>query len=131
MLPCISYSVSNAQQLVPGTEYNTGNIVQPTVSGTNSTPWVNGVYQDSLTCWRWGDPGYCGPNPIVRPGNNINFSFGYTDLHQVQNIANVLPNSGSGLRVNGWHFSFTAKNGNGWDNGQTDRKSTRLNSSHT
>ena len=120
-----SYSVSNAQTVTTGTldptqVYTTGNIVQPTVSGTNSTPWVNGVYQDSLTCWAWGDPGYCGPNAIVRPGNNINFSFGFTDLFQSQAIASVLPNTGTGLRVNGYNFGFMAKNGNGWDDGRVD-----------
>lgn len=120
-----SYSVSNAQTVTTGTldptqVYTTGNIVQPTVSGTNSTPWVNGVYQDNLTCWAWGDPGYCGPNAIVRPGNNINFSFGFTDLFQSQAIASVLPNTGTGLRVNGYNFGFMAKNGNGWDDGRVD-----------
>ena len=110
---------SNAQVLDPTQVYTTDNIVQQTTT-SGYTPWVNGVYQDNLTCWTWGNPGYCGPNPIVRPGNNINFSFGYTDLYQVQAIASVLPNSGSGLRVNGFNFSFTAKNGNGWDNGQQD-----------
>lgn len=107
-------------QLDPTQVYTTGNIVQPTVSGTGTTPWANGVYQDNLTCWAWGDPGYCGPNAIVRPGNNINFSFGQTDLYQSQAIANILPNSGTGLRVNGYNFGFTAKNGNGWDDGRVD-----------
>lgn len=114
--------VSYAQQpvLEPGQVYTTPNIVLPTVAGSNTTPWVNGVYQDSLTCWAWGNPGYCGPNAIVRPGNNINFSFGQTDLYQSQAIANILPNSINGLRVNGYNFSFMAKNGNGWDDGRTD-----------
>jgi hypothetical protein len=116
-------SIANAQTLNtldPNLVYTTGNVVQPTVSGTNTTPWVNGVYQDSLTCWAWGNPGYCGPNAIVRPGNNINFSFGTTNLYQMQLISNLLPNSGTGLRVNGYNFSFTAKNGNGWDDGRID-----------
>jgi hypothetical protein len=78
------------------------------------------VYQDQLTCWAWGNPGYCGPNAIVRPGDNINFSFGQTNLYQAQAIASVLPNSGTGLRVNGYNYGFTAKNGNGWDNGGLD-----------
>lgn len=119
---CLAISLlnfSNAQTLIPGQEYTTGNIVVPTTTTSGST-WVNGVYQNSLTCWSWGDPGYCGPNAIVRPGNNINFSFGTTDLYQIQSIANVLPNSGSGLRVNGYNFGFTAKNGNGWDDGRVD-----------
>ncbi len=118
-LAILHLNSSNAQTLVPGQEYNTGNIVVPTTTASGST-WVNGVYQNNLTCWGWGDPGYCGPNPIVRPGNNINFSFGLTDLHQIQTIASVLPNSGSGLRVNGYNFGFTAKNGNGWDDGRVD-----------
>jgi hypothetical protein len=120
----LSYSASNAQitnqELVPGQVYTTPNIVQPTISGTNHTPWVNGVFQQNLTCWAWGDPGYCGPNAIVRPGNNVNFSFGLTDLYQSQSIAAALPNSGTGLTVNGFNFSFTAKNGNGWDDGRVD-----------
>lgn len=118
-----SYSVSNAQntsgQLDPTQLYNTGNIVQPTPQG-GPTPWVNGVYQDNLTCWAGGDPGYCGPNAIVRPGNNINFSYGLTNLYQMQSVADALPNSGTGLRVNGYNFSFMAKNGNGWDDGRLD-----------
>lgn len=112
-------ALSNAQNLDPTQVYTTGNIVQTTPQG-GPTPWVNGVYQDNLTCWGWGNPGYCGPNPIVRPGNNINFSFGLTDLYQVQSIANALPNTGTGLRVNGYNFGFTAKNGNGWDDGRVD-----------
>lgn len=114
-----NYSITNAQNLDPTQVYTTGNVVLNTPQG-GPTPWVNGVYQNSLTCWSWGDPGYCGPNAIVRPGNNINFSFGTTNLYQTQQIANLLPDSGSGLRVNGYNFGFTAKNGNGWDNGGLD-----------
>jgi hypothetical protein len=119
---CLSYSVSNAQtatELVAGQVYSTGNIVQNTPQG-GPTPWVNGVYQDSLTCWAGGDPGYCGPNPIVRPGGNINFSYGSTYLYQQQLVSSLLP-SGSGLQVNGYNFGFTAKNGNGWDDGRVDQ----------
>jgi hypothetical protein len=115
---CSHYS--NAQVLDPTQEYTTGNIVLPTIAGSGTTPWVNGVYQDSLTCWSWGDPGYCGPNAIVRPGGSINFSYGTTDLYQSQAIASVLPNSGTGLKVNGYTFSFMAKNGNHWDDARTD-----------
>ena len=110
---------TNTSTLVPGTIYSTGNIVQPTLAGTGTTPWVNGVYQDQLTCWAWGNPGNCGPNPTVRPGNYINYSFGYTDLYQIQSIASILPSTG--LRVNGYTFGFTAKNGNGWDDGRVDQ----------
>ena len=99
---------SNAQQID-----STGNLV-------DNNAWNNAVYQNQLTCWGYGDPGYCGPNPIVRPGGNINFSYGTVDLHQIKNIASVLPNSGTGLQVNGFTFGFTAKNGNGWDDGRQD-----------
>ena len=111
--------LSKAQTLDPTQVYNTGNILQNTPQG-GPTPWVNGVYQNNLTCWGWGDPGYCGPNPIVRPGDNINFSFGMTNLYQMQAISNVLPNSGTGLSVSGYNFGFTAKNGNGWDDARMD-----------
>jgi len=123
LVACLAWpftSYSGEPQLVPGQIYTTGNLVQPTVAAFNSTPWVNGVFQNSLTCWAPGGPGYCGPNPIVRPGNNINFSYGWTDLYQIQSVAAVLPNSGTGLRVNGYNFGFTAKNGNGWDDGRVD-----------
>lgn len=104
--------------LDPSQTYTTGNVVQMTTTSTGST-WVNGVYQDQLTCWAWGDPGNCGPNPSVRPGNYINYSFGYTDLYQIQAISSILPQTG--LRVNGYTFGFTAKNGNGWDDGRVDQ----------
>lgn len=118
-LAWLPLSYSNAQQLVPGQQYTTQDLVQQTQQNGTST-WTNGVYQSSLTCWGGGDPGYCGPNAIVRPGNNINFSYGTTNLYQLQAIASALPNSGSGLLVNGYNFGFTAKNGNGWDDGRLD-----------
>jgi hypothetical protein len=111
--------LSKSQTLDPTQVYTTGNIVQNTPQG-GPTPWVNGVYQDQLTCWSAGDPGYCGPNAIVRPGNLINFSYGSTYLFQQQAVAAILPNSGTGLQVSGYNFGFTAKNGNGWDDGRTD-----------
>jgi len=117
---------SKAQELIPGQTYNTGNIVINTPQGGPSS-WVNGVYQNNLTCWGWDNPGYCGPNAIVRPGNNINFSFGQTDLHQIQTVNNFLPNSGTGLQVTGYTFGFTAKNGNGWDDGRVDQLSAYVN----
>jgi len=92
---------------------STGNLV-------DNSNWNNAVYQNSLTCWSYGDPGYCGPNPIVRPGGNINFSYGTANLYQIQSIASALPNSGTGLQVTGFNFGFTAKNGNGWDDGRQD-----------
>ena len=111
---------SNAQDLVAGQIYNTGNIVLPTNQGGPSS-WVNGVYQDNLTCWSWGQPGYCGPNAIVGPGNNINFSFGSTYIYQQQDVSGILPSSTPGLQVTGYNFGFRAKNGNGWDDGRVDQ----------
>ena len=98
---------------------STGNLVNPTTTTSGST-WTNGVYQNSLTCWQAGDPGYCGPNAIVRPGGDINFSYGTTDLYQQVNIAQSLPYSGTGLLVRGYSFSYVAKVGNGWDDGRWD-----------
>lgn len=118
-LAWLPLNYSNAQDLIPGQVYTTNNIVQQTQQGGPST-WVNGVYQNNLTCWANGNPGYCGPNAIVRPGNDINFSYGTTNLYQLQAIASALPNTGSGLLVNGYNFGFTAKNGNGWDDGRVD-----------
>lgn len=126
-LLCINFSASKAQVLDPTQTYTTGNVVLPTISGSGTTPWVNGIYQDSLTCWAWGNPGYCGPNPIVRPDNLINFSFGWTDLYQSQAIASLLPGSGTGLRVDGFNFGFMAKNGNGWDDGRIDNLGAYVN----
>jgi hypothetical protein len=109
---------SKAQTLDPTQVYTTGNIVQGTPQG-GPTPWVGGVYQDNLTCWYGGDPGYCGPSGIVRPGNFINFSYGSSYLYQQQLVSSLLP-SATGLQVGGYNFTFTAKNGNGWDDGRTD-----------
>jgi hypothetical protein len=112
--------LSKAQTLDPTQVYTTGNIVLNTPQG-GPTPWVGGVYQDNLTCWgQQGDTGYCGPNAIVRPGGNINFSYGSTYLYQQQHISTLLP-SATGLQVNGYNFGFTAKNGNGWDDGRVDQ----------
>jgi len=98
---------------------STGNLVRPTTISTGST-WSNAVYQDNLTCWEPGGPGYCGPNAIVKPDGNIHFSYGTTDIYQQVNIAQALPNSGTGLLVRGYSFSYVAKVGNGWDDGRWD-----------
>lgn len=105
--------------LDPGQIYSTGNLVQQTTTSTGST-WIGAVYQDNLTCWGPGGQGYCGPSPIVRPGNNINFSYGWSDIYQQVQLSTSSALSVSGLRVNGYNFGFTAKNGNGWDDGRTD-----------
>ena len=120
-LAFLSTSYSNSQQVD-----TTGNLTNFTnqATGTTST-WQNaGTIGQQLTCWEAGGPGYCGPLPRVAAwgsgSNVINFSYGLTDLNQVVNIKNALPNSGTGLQVNGFNFSFQAKNGNGWDNGMQD-----------
>lgn len=88
------------------------------------TDWVNaGSVGQPLTCWAPGDTGYCGPLPAVGAFNNpslINFSYGLTDIYQPVDIAQALSAAGSGIIINGFSFSFTAKNGSGWDNGQVD-----------
>ena len=120
-LVLLSTKYSNSQQIDV-----TGNLTNFTnqATGTTST-WQNaGTIGEQLTCWAPGGPGYCGPLPRVAAwgsgSNVINFSYGLTDLNQVVNIKNALPNSGTGLQVNGFNFSFQAKNGNGWDNGMQD-----------
>ena len=120
-LVLLSTKYSNSQQVD-----TTGNLTNFTnqATGTTST-WQNaGTIGQQLTCWEAGGPGYCGPLPRVAAwgsgSNVINFSYGLTDLNQVVNIKNALPNSGTGLQVNGFNFGFQAKNGNGWDNGMQD-----------
>jgi hypothetical protein len=85
---------------------------------TTST-WNNGVYVNQL-CFYAGEPGNCGPNPSVRNGGIINFSYGTADLNQVININTALASAGTGVQVSGFNFGFMAKNGNGWDGGQQD-----------
>jgi len=77
------------------------------------------VYVNQL-CFQAGQPGNCGPNPSVRPGGVINFSYGMTDLNQVVNINTALAAGGTGVQLSGFNFSFMAKNGNGWDDGRQD-----------
>jgi hypothetical protein len=112
--------------LVTGQVYNTGNLTNFTSQSNSTTStWQNaGTIGEPLTCWAPGGQGYCGPLPRVSAwgegSNIINFSYGTTDLHQYVNIKNALPNTGTGLQVNGFNFGFTAKNGNGWDDGRQD-----------
>jgi hypothetical protein len=127
-LVLLSTKYSNSQQVD-----TTGNLTNFTNQATSITStWQNaGTIGEPLTCWAGGDPGYCGPLPRVAAwgtgSNIINFSYGLTDLNQIVNIKNALPNSGTGLQVNGFNFGFSAKNGNGWDNGQPDQLSAYVN----
>ena len=117
-------AITNAQNLSvtdPTQVYTTGNLVNSGVDPTSTTStWQNiGLWNQGLPCWAPGGPVYCGPQPYFNNGS-FNFSYGMTDVYQTVGIAAALPNSGTGLRVNGFNFGFTAKNGNGWDNGQQD-----------
>ena len=113
---CITLS-SNSQTTSTST---TGNLINYGTSPTDTTSiWNNGVYVNQL-CFQYGQPGNCGPNPSIRDGNNINFSYGTVDLNQIVNINRALSISGSIVQLNGFNFGFTAKNGNGWDDGRQD-----------
>jgi len=124
----LSSSYSNSQSLntATGTISTTGDLVNFTGSPTDTTSNWNGAGSVGapLTCWRGGDPGYCGPNPRVSAwgagSNVINFSYGTVNLNQVVDINKALAIGGSGVQLSGFNFGFTAKNGNGWDNGQQD-----------
>ena len=67
----------------------TGNLVD--------TNWSNGYQVPELTCWKGGDPNCSPGTPYIRPDGNINFSYNATELYQARAIADVLPNSGTGL----------------------------------
>jgi hypothetical protein len=95
---------------------------------TSTTPnivtngYTNAYNTSNLNCWQPGDA-YCSPNgqPYVNPGSgNINFSYGMWDLYQIRNVADVLPYGGTGLVVTGYHFQYTAKVGNNWDDASYD-----------
>ena len=115
-LACLSTSYSNSQTVDP----STGNLINTGTSPTDTTStWNNGVYVNTL-CFYAGEPGNCGPNPSIRDGGTINFSYGLTDLNQVININKALAIGGTGVQLSGFNFGFSAKNGNGWDGGSQD-----------
>lgn len=106
---------SNAQ-----VDSTTGNLINYGTTSTDTTStWNNGVYVNTL-CFYAGNPGNCGPNPSVRSGGVINFSYGTTDLNQIVNINRALAAGGTGVQLSGFNFGFMAKNGNGWDDGRQD-----------
>jgi hypothetical protein len=106
---------SNAQ-----VDPTTGNLINYGTSATDTTStWNNGVYVNQL-CFQAGQPGNCGPNPSIRSGGNINFSYGTTDLNQIVNINRALSAGGTGVQLSGFNFGFMAKNGNGWDDARQD-----------
>jgi len=115
-LACLSTSYSNSQTADP----TTGNLINYGTAPTSTTStWNNGVYVNQL-CFYAGEPGNCGPNPSVRQGGYINFSYGTADLNQVVNINNALSSVGAGVQLSGFNYSFMAKNGNGWDDARQD-----------
>ena len=115
-LAFLSTSYSNSQTVDP----TTGNLINygTAPTGTTST-WNNGVYVNQL-CFYAGEPGNCGPNPSIRNGGLINFSYGTADLNQVININQALASAGTGIQLSGFNFGFMAKNGNGWDDARQD-----------
>jgi hypothetical protein len=113
-LLCSSYSNSQTVDTTTGNLINTGST--PT---TTTSIWNNGVYVNQL-CFQAGQPGNCGPNPSIREGSNINFSYGTVDLNQIVNINKALSISGSIVQLSGFNFGFMAKNGNGWDDARQD-----------
>jgi hypothetical protein len=116
---CLAFSFitlsSNAQ-----VDSTTGNLINYGTSATDTTSrWNNGVYVNQL-CFQAGQPGNCGPNPSIRDGGYINFSYGTADLNQVVNINRALAAGGTGVQLSGFNFGFMAKNGNGWDDARQD-----------
>jgi len=98
----------------------TGNLINYGTTPTSTTStWNNGVYVNQL-CFGAGQPGNCGPNPSIRDGGYINFSYGTADLNQIVNINKALAAGGNGVQLSGFNFGFMAKNGNGWDDARQD-----------
>jgi hypothetical protein len=106
----------------------TGNLVNNTQTATaSSSTWQGGTFVSALTCWAPGDPGYCGPNAMIRPDGSINFSYGLTNLYQNVNVAKSLPYSGTNLVTTGYRFQWQSKNGNNWDDARLDQLSAYVN----
>lgn len=117
--------MGTAQAQTVGEISTTGNLVNntPTATATTNT-WQNvGSWNQGLPCWApehaYLFGAYCGPQPYFNQGI-FNFSYGVTDVNQSVNIAAALPNTGTGLRVTGYNFTFFAKNNNAWDGGGAD-----------
>jgi len=112
----IVYSASTNAQV----DATTGNLINNGTAPTDTTSiWNNGVYVNTL-CFQAGQAGNCGPKPSIRPDGVINYSYGTTDLNQIVSINKALSIGGSGVQLGGFNFGFTAKNGNGWDDGRQD-----------
>lgn len=121
----IIFALFLSQATAQPTDSITSNLINnTTTANTVTSTWQNaGTINQPITCWAPGDPGYCGPNPYVNAWgspNQINFSYGMTELYQMINVGKALPNNGAGLVTTGYRLKFEAKNGNGWDDGRQD-----------
>ena len=121
----IIFALFLSKAYAQSTDSITSNLINnTTTANTVTSTWQNaGTINQPITCWAPGDPGYCGPNPYVNAWgspNQINFSYGMTELYQMINVGKALPNNGAGLVTTGYRLKFEAKNGNGWDDGRQD-----------
>ena len=121
----IIFALFLSKAYAQSTDSITSNLINnTTTANTITSTWQNaGTINQPITCWAPGDPGYCGPNPYVNAWgspNQINFSYGMTELYQMINVGKALPNNGAGLVTTGYRLKFEAKNGNGWDDGRQD-----------
>ena len=121
----IIFALFLSQATAQPTDSITSNLINnTTTANTVTSTWQNaGTINQPITCWAPSDPGYCGPNPYVNAWgspNQINFSYGMTELYQMINVGKALPNNGAGLVTTGYRLKFEAKNGNGWDDGRQD-----------
>lgn len=100
-------SYSNAQDIS-----TTGNLASP----NNPSKWTSG-------CWTATQEGFWGgtsggpcpgiwDNNTVGSGQQIIFSYGQVTLSQTHALATALPNSGTGLQVNGYNYFWDVKNSN-------------------
>ena len=100
-------SYSNAQDIS-----TTGNLASP----NNPSKWTSGCYTlQNEGFWGGTSGGPCPgiwDNNTVGSGQQIIFSYGQTTLSQTHALAAALPNSGTGLQVNGYNYYWDVKNSN-------------------
>jgi len=100
----LNYSKAQTVQTVnpnTGVVSSTGNLINPT--GWNGITYTNtaGVSQ---CCWG-------GPAPAMNQDTNtIRFSWGYSTASQIIGINTALANAGSGIKLNGYNYSWTIDN---------------------
>lgn len=101
MLLSINCSVSNAQ------DYTTGNLI-------NNNSWSGVTYGTH--------PHNCctgGAGPLYENSTGIiHFSYGQGNVSQSIGIQSALANSGSGITVTGYNYTYDIRNMNGWAGGQ-------------